>query len=783
VTTETVGAQIQGQSGDADVRVTKYGYDGQSDLGWKFHEPTSSVVDATSGGLNLTKRVLYDANTGLVTETRMPANPNGGDAHSTDTIYYTAGANPADSDCGNLPEWANLACKVKPVAQPGTAGLPDLPVRTYTYNRLDQVISDADTVGDNTRTTTTNYDAAGRKTSTSMTATIGDPLPTVSLGYDSTTGLPTTTSTAAGSTTQTITRAYDSLGRLTSYTDADGNTSTTTYDLLGRPATQSDGKGTQTYTYDTTRGLLTQLNDSAAGTLTTTYDGDSRITTTTLPDGLQANRTYDEAGGATRLTYTKTTNCSQNCTWFDFQAMSSIHGQRLSQTSAHSTQQYTYDAAGRLTAAQDTPTGQGCTTRIYGYDADSNRASMTTRAPASDGSCAGSGGTSSHHTYDAADRLQDTGYRYDAFGRILTVPTADANGAQLRSAYYANDRVHTLRQGQITQTYDLDPELRPRRRVTTGTDAQAEIMHYAGGSDSPAWFDDSAQGVSTHWSRNILGIDGDLAAVQDSARGTMLEISNLHGDIVAEASLDPNAPKPPTSTESDEFGVPRPSASATLTSASGGSISGQPDGTYPRYGWLGAKRRPTELASGVILMGQRVYVPTLGRFLQTDPVPGGSANTYDYVNQDPVNGYDLAGTCSVTGNKWRRVPYTPGRAKASPGRAARAGHDYMYTPTLHCPGRLYWKATLTIWRVQFGVDTYRVHCQDCKHSRFGSGSHYFAPGSRESGLAFTCHGGHTYHAFLTVNFFTGPTNDEVPPRPLARRADESNTWHATLHCP
>jgi len=42
-------------------------------------------------------------------------------------------------------------------------------------------------------------------------------------------------------------------------------------------------------------------------------------------------------------------------------------------------------------------------------------------------------------------------------------------------------------------------------------------------------------------------------------------------------------------------------------------------------------------------MGARVYIPQLGRFLQTDPVYGGSANPYDYVSQDPVNGTDLTG--------------------------------------------------------------------------------------------------------------------------------------------
>lgn len=44
-----------------------------------------------------------------------------------------------------------------------------------------------------------------------------------------------------------------------------------------------------------------------------------------------------------------------------------------------------------------------------------------------------------------------------------------------------------------------------------------------------------------------------------------------------------------------------------------------------------------------MLMGVRLYVPAIGRFLQVDPIPGGSANDYDYANQDPINAYDLDG--------------------------------------------------------------------------------------------------------------------------------------------
>lgn len=42
-------------------------------------------------------------------------------------------------------------------------------------------------------------------------------------------------------------------------------------------------------------------------------------------------------------------------------------------------------------------------------------------------------------------------------------------------------------------------------------------------------------------------------------------------------------------------------------------------------------------------MGARVYQPALGRFLQVDSVPGGSANSYDYVNQDPLSDIDVGG--------------------------------------------------------------------------------------------------------------------------------------------
>ncbi len=522
--------------------------------------------------------------------------------HDTQTIYYTAAANSEHTNCGGHPEWTALPCQTQPAAQPEVG--PSLPVSTYTYNIWEENEKTTETFGATTRTKAETYDPAGRALTSETTSTIDEPLGKVTNEYNKETGALVKQSTEAKGKTENITSKYNPLGQLTEYTDAAGNVAKYTYDIDGRITEHSEGKGeeaksSQTYTYDPTTGDLTKLVDSGVGTFTAEYDVEGKMLAEKYPNGLNANYTYSTTGQATNLEYVKTTHCTEKCTWLSARVTPSIHGETLAQTSTLATERYTYDKAGRLTETQEEPAGKPCTTRLYTYDEESNRTSLTAREGA-EGKCPTEGGTVQRHTYDQANRLTDTGTSYETFGNTTQLPTADAGKTEITSTYFVDSQLTTEKQNSETVSYSYDPEGRTLETIAEGPTESTTTSHYAGAGEGVTW---TAEGTGA-WTRNIPGIDGSLSATQTSSGTKTLQLRDLQGDIVATASTSETETKLLSTYNSTEFGVP------------------QPGTTPPKYAWLGANDLATEagLASGVANPGGSSYVPLIGRALQTQAV-------------------------------------------------------------------------------------------------------------------------------------------------------------------
>ena len=199
LTTSIRSAQQAGTLTDYDSVTTQTGYAPLvtgDPTGWALRRPTSSTTVMATGP-NLTAFTRYNG-VGQLIESRTPmggvdASGVGNDAYTTVTAYYTA-TGTGGCASGAL---AGMVCSVGPAAQP-SSGKP-LPVTTSTYNIYDQPLVVSETAGTVVRTTTTGYDAAGRKTSSQVTVTPagadGTAVPTQTFGYDPATGLPTTITT------------------------------------------------------------------------------------------------------------------------------------------------------------------------------------------------------------------------------------------------------------------------------------------------------------------------------------------------------------------------------------------------------------------------------------------------------------------------------------------------------------------------------------------------------------------------------------------------------------
>ncbi|MFD0733095.1 DNRLRE domain-containing protein [Planotetraspora mira] len=618
VTSTVVGAAVDGYPSDADPRTTRTTYD------WTLGLPTHTIGDPD--GLAITTTTAYDGQ-GRVTRGSRPKS-DGKDAGTTVTTYWSAnGTGP----CADRPEWADLICSTGPAAAiTGGPGPSELPGKTVEYDRWGNPSTTTETANGVTRTSTTTYDDAGRVHKVSVSGGSGTAVPDTTTTYEPATGQVATVNNG----TTTVTQTYDALGRRIAYNDGTGNTTQTRYDSLDRPVQITDSApSTTTYTYDSTQnptGAATSISDSVAGVVNGEYDTDNRLRVEHLPGGVDLTIDVDPSGAEASRTYRLR---ADGTLLLNDTVDSNIHGQVVTRTDSGGAQQLnTYDAVGRLTHVDDTQVGT-VTHRSYTFDGNANRTALATVIDNPDGS-AGTP-TTVNYTYDTGDRLVAPGTGYDAFGRTAQTPQAAYD-------YYVNDMIRRQTANDRRQTWTLGPGSRLAAWTVESRGADGSWIpssegtnHYGTEEDSPDWILEN--GAARTISRNVRDLTGDLMATTSDTGDTVLQLTNVHGDVAVQYPLDPA--KAPIVQSFDENGNPL-------------------GGTLPnRYGWLGAKQRSSETLTGDVLMGARLYQPGTARFLSVDPEFDGTAASYGYCNADSVNCTDLSGRYGA--NPWGCGAFVP----------------------------------------------------------------------------------------------------------------------------
>ena len=403
---------------------------------------------------------------------------------------------------------------------------------------------------------------------------------------------------ASDSVTGEVTMEYDDKEQLTRIVYPGGRGFTYAYDDYGRVMSRTSLDGyVQKYVYDEFGRIARLTDDSDNPYVVNTYDPTTgNLVLQTYGNGTVVSNAYDLLSRVVSITHRR----ADGTVLENFEYAYNEDGQRVSLTTREGVERYTYDTVGQVVGVAY-PDG---TSESFEYDAVGNRlAANGTAYAVNDLNQYAAVGGSTTLAYDEdgnlikkAESYRTTEYFYDCENRLVGV-TNEYDGVAWSCEYDVfGNRVRVDSNGTVTEKLYVQGSLPSVAAEYRG--GSLVVRHILSGAVRIA---DVTSGGATRYYH------------ADGLASTRL-LTDVSGSVVATASYK-------------AFGAIRRSSGTTIT-----------DGYV---GTLGIERD----ATGLLFMRNRYYDPSMGRFMQRDPIGlnAGDVNVYRYCENDAVVNVDFTG--------------------------------------------------------------------------------------------------------------------------------------------
>ncbi len=478
-------------------------------------------------------------------------------------------------------------------------------------------------------------------------------------------------------------------------TGGQGNTNTYAYNAAGSVSVRTDSTSASgvtdgaavatSYRYNQA-GLPAAMTSDVLDTTTSyTWDDGGRLTTA------QTGSHYSEwswhpndavAGAKTSANGTVVGEFT-----YTYDANRNVTKQTVTGTDGNYSNEYSYAPSQQLTGWTYASGGSSQTT-TYGWDKNSNRTSVavnksgttttTTTSYLQDNSIASvdvSGGTAGDatYTYNRAGLLTNDGcstYTYDAFDRIEKQVTANTTecGSEGRTTSYTYDGLDRQRAAAVTNASDANAN-GTVRNVYDGlsTNLVGQTSAVNGRLDEPdVLYQLDAGGAQMAYEQS--GSGAGKAFLDEDGNGNIVSVTSTGHDLVCSARLDPfgGASDP---AGGDGNGLCHNTGTAPEQTGNSIWFRGQArDGSTGNY-QLGTRTYDPSTATFTTPDSHRVSSSETDLGVGTDPL---TANTYSYVNGNPVNLIDSDGhrpACMDAESPCNAVPMANGTVKITPETA------------------------------------------------------------------------------------------------------------------